>query len=129
MDLKRSLRRLSGLRVSAVNPFLEAVHRRDAENAEVAQRKNPLRMAPFLRAGGVVLVVAVFLILSASSKSHSQSGRQKAPNPNANSNSNTRPGQISKPKNSNSATAQPANTPASSKSDAEQNRGEEATDV
>jgi Ca-activated chloride channel family protein len=129
MDFKKSLRTLSGLHVSAVNPLLEAVHRRDAENAEVAQRRTPLRMVPFLRAGGVVLVVAVFLILSASSKSHSQSGRQKAPNSNANSNSNTRPRQISKPKNSNSATAQPANTPASSKSDAEQSRGEEATDV
>ena len=108
MDFKRSLCTLRGL-------------------VDVARRKSLPGMVPFLRAGGVVLVVAVLVILSASSKSHSQSGRQKPAN--ANSNDNTRPRQVSTPKNSNSSTTQQTNTPAASKSDAEQGKGEEAADV
>ncbi len=126
MDFKQSLRKLSGLRASAVNPILKTAHRRDAENAEVARKELP-GMVRFLRAGGIVLLVAVFLILSASDNSHSQSGRQKPAN--ANANDNTRPRQVSKPKNSNSSTTQPANAPAASKSDAEQGKGEETTDI
>jgi Ca-activated chloride channel homolog len=127
MDFKQSLRKLSGLCDSAVNPFRKVVHRPDAENAEVAPRTNLPGMVPFLRAGVVALVIAVFLILSASSKSHSQSGRQKPAN--SNTNDNTRPRQVAKPKNSNSSTTQQTNTPAASKSDAEQGKGEEAIDV
>ncbi len=129
MDFKKSLRVLSGLCVSAVNPYLEAVHRRDAENAEVAQRKKPLRIARFLRASVAVLAIAVVLVLLTSSRSHSQSGRQKEANSNTSSNNNARPRQIAKPKNSNSSTNQQPNTRASSKSEDEQGKGEEATDV
>ncbi len=129
MDFKQSLRVLSDLSVSAVNPFVKAVHRRDAENAEVAQRKNLSRLVSVLRASGAVLAIAIALILSATNNSRSQSGRQKPSNSNSNSNNNTRPRQASKPKNSNSSTDQQTNTPAASKSDAEQSRGEEATDV
>jgi Ca-activated chloride channel family protein len=131
MDFKKSLRTLSGLCVSAVNLFLDAVHRRDAESAEVARRKDPLRTAAFLRASGAVLVVALLLILSATSNSHSQSGRQTAPNANANSNSNnnTRPRQVAKPKNSNSSTNQQTNTGTSSKPDNGQGKAEEVSDV
>ncbi len=125
MDFKQSLRKLSGLSASAVNPVLKTARRRDAENAEVA-RRNP-GMVRFPRAGGIVLLVAVFLILSASDNSHSQSGRQKPAN--ANANDNTRPRQVSKPKNSNNSTIQPANAPAASKSDAEEGKGEETTDI
>jgi VWFA-related protein len=82
-------------------------------------------MVPFLRAGSIVLLVAVFLILSASSNSHSQSGRQKPAN--SNTNDNTRPRQVAKPKNSNTSTQ--TNTPAASKSDDEPGKSEEATDV
>ena len=125
MDFKHSLRPLSGLCASAVNPFSKAVHRRDAKNAGVAPRKSLPGMVPFLRASGALLAIAIALILSATSNSHSQSGRQKP----ANSNDNTRPRQVSKPKNSNSSTTQQTNTPAASKSDAEPGKGEEATDV
>jgi VWFA-related protein len=126
MDFKKSLRTLSDLCVSAVNPFLEAVHRRDEENAEVARRRNLLRNARFL---GAVLVVALFLTLSATNRSHSQSGRQQPSNSNSNANNNTRPRQASKPKNSSSSTTQQTNTGPASKSEAEQRRGEETTDV
>jgi Ca-activated chloride channel homolog len=129
MDFKQSLRTLSGLCASAVNPFLKAVHRRDAENAEVTPRKSLPRMFPVLRASGAVLAIAIALILSATSNSHSQSGRQKPSNSNSNANNNTRPRQISKPKNSNSSSAQQTNAPAASKSDAEPGKGEEAADV
>jgi Ca-activated chloride channel family protein len=129
MDLKQSLRKLSGLCASAGNPFLKAVHRQDAENAEAVPRNNLPGMVPFLRASGAVLVIAIALILSLTSNSHSQSGRQKPANSNANSNDNTRPRQVAKPKNSNSSTPQPTNTPAASKSDAEQGKGEETTDI
>ena len=128
MDFKKSLRTLSGLCVSAVNSCSGPAHRRDVENAEVAQRKNLSGMAPFLPASGAVLAIAAVLILSAPGRSHSQSGRQKAPNSNANSNDNARPRQASKPKNSNSSRNQ-QNTQASSKSDTEQGRAEEVTDV
>ena len=128
MDFKQFLRKLSGLCASVVNLF-KAIHRRDTENAEAAQRKNLSGVVPFLRAAGVVLLVAVFLILSASSKSHSQSGRQKPANSNANTNNNTRPRQVAKPKNSNSSANEQTNTPTASKSDAEQGKGEDATDV
>lgn len=129
MAFKKSLRVLSGLCVSALNPFLDAVHRGGAENAEVAQRKAPSGAIAFLRASGAVLAIAAVLMLSASSKSHSQSGRQKTPNANsnANSNNNTRPRQISK--NTSNSTTQPANRPAAPKSDNEQGKSEEATDV
>jgi Ca-activated chloride channel family protein len=129
MDFKKSLRTVSGLGASALNPFLKAVHRRDAVNAEVARRKNLPGMVLFSRASGAVLVIAIALILSATSNSHSQSGRQKPANSNANSNDNTRPRQVAKPKNSNSSTTQPTNTPTASKSDAQQSSGEEAADV
>ena len=127
MDFKQALRKLCGLSASAVNPVLKADRRRDAENAEVARRKKLPGMVPFLRAGWIVLLVAVFLLLSASDNSHSQSGRQKPAN--ANANDNTRPRQVSKPKNSNSSTSQQTNTPAASKSDSEQNKTDEVTDV
>ena len=129
MDFKHSLRPLSGLGASAVKPFSKAAHRRDAENADVAQRKNLPGMVPFLRASGALLAIAIALILSATSNSHSQSGRQKPANANANANNNTRPPQPAKPKNSSSSTSQQTNTPAASKSDAEPGKGEEATDV
>lgn len=110
-----------------MNPFLGFVRSRDAENAEIAPGNNRPGMVPFLRAGCVVLVVAVFLILSASDNSHSQSGRQKPAN--SNTNDNTRPRQVSKPKNSNSSTTQQTNTPAAAKSDSEQGKADEVTDV
>src|SRR5216684_3467352 len=127
MDLNKSLRPLSDLGVSAVNLFSKAVHRRDAKNAEVAQSKNLLSVVPFLRSSAAVLAIAIVVSLSATSNSRSQSGRQKPAN--ANANTNSRPRQVAKPKNSNSSTNQPANTPAASKSDPEQETGEEATDV
>ena len=131
MDFKKSLRTLSGLCVSAMNSCSGPAHRRDAENAEVAQRKTLSGMVPFLHASGAVLAIAAVLILSAPGRSHSQSGRQKPSNSNSNSNSNntTRSRQASKPKNSNSSTNQQTNTGASSKSDAERGRAEEVTDV
>src|SRR5439155_2623633 len=117
MDFTKSLRSLGDLCVSAVNPFLDAVHLRDAEETDIAQRKTPLRMASFLRAGGAVLAVAVVLSVFASSGSHSQSGRQKPANSNSNANdNNTRPRQIAPPGNS-SSTKEPANAAAASKSD------------
>jgi Ca-activated chloride channel homolog len=128
MDFKQALRPLSDLGVSAVNRLVKAVHRRAAENAEVAQRKSLPGMVPFLRASGAVLAIAIALILSVTSNSRSQSGRQKPVNANANANNNTRPRQVARPKDSNSSTNQ-TNTPAASKSDAEQGNGEEATDV
>ena len=113
-----------------MNPFLKAVHRPDAENAEVAPRKNLSGMVPFLRANGAVLAIAIALILSATSNTHSQSGRQKPANSNSNANdNNTRPRQLARPGNSNSSTKEPANAPGASKSDAEQGKGEETTDV
>ena len=127
MAFKQALRKLSGLGASAVNLILNRIHHGDAANAEVAQRKKLPGMVPFLRAGGIVLVVAVFLILSASDHSRSQSGRQKSAN--SNTNDNTRPRQVSKPKNSNSSTTQPANTPAAAKSEGEQGKADEVTDV
>ena len=72
-----------------------------------------------------LLVVAALLFIPPAT--NSQSGRQKPAN--ANANDNTRPRQVSKPKNSNSSTTQPANAPAASKSDAEQGKGEETTDI
>ncbi len=84
-------------------------------------------MVPFLRSSGAVLAIAIVVSLSATSNSRSQSGRQKPAN--ANANTNSRPRQVAKPKNSNSSTNQPTNTPAASKSDPEQETGEEATDV
>ena len=127
MDFRQSLRTISGLCASAVNPFLDAVHRGDKENEGVAPRNNLPGMVPFLRASGAVLAIAIALILSATSNTHSQSGRQKPSNSNSNANNNTRPRQASKPKNSN--TSQQTNTPAASKSDAEQGKGEEAADI
>jgi len=72
-----------------------------------------------------LLVVAALLFIPPAT--NSQSGRQKPAN--ANANDNTRPRQVSKPKNSKSSTTQPANAPAASKSDAEQGKGEETTDI
>ena len=130
MDFKQSLRTISGLCASAVNPLLKAVHGRDAENAEVAPRKNLPGLVPFLRASGAVLAIAIALILSATNNTHSQSGRQKPANSNSNSNdNNTRPRQVAKPGNPNGSTNQQTNAPAASKSDAEQGKGEEAADV
>jgi Ca-activated chloride channel family protein len=126
MAFTKSLRTLGGLCASAVNPFLETVHRRDAE---AARRKNLPGMVHFLRASGAVLAIAIVLSLSATSNSHSQSGRQKSANSNSNANNNTRPRQASKPKNSNSSTGQQTNTQPASKADAEQGRGEETADV
>src|SRR5712664_4120442 len=95
VDHKKSQRVLSGLCVSAVNLLLVPVHRGDAENAEVTQRGNSLRM---LCASGAVLLLFLILISFGTSDSHSQSGRQKAPNTNSNSNANnnTRPRQAAK---------------------------------
>ena len=130
MDFTKSLRSLGDLCVSAVNPFLDAVHLRDAEETDIVQRKTPLRMASFLRAGGAVLAVAVVLSVFASSGSHSQSGRQKPANSNSNANeNNTRPRQLARPGNSNSSTKEPANAPGASKSDAEQGKGEETLEL
>jgi Ca-activated chloride channel family protein len=111
MDFKRSLRALSGLCVSAVNPL----------------RRNSSGLVPFFRAVGAVLAITVASILSASNTSHSQSGRQKAPNANsnANSNSNTRARQVTK--NTNISTTQQTNSPA--RANTEQGKTEEATDV
>jgi Ca-activated chloride channel family protein len=92
-------------------------------------RRNPSGTVPFLRAGGAVLAIAIALILSATSRTHSQSGRQKPPNANSNANAsnNNRPHQISK--NTNSATVQQTSRPAPARSDDEQGKTEEATDV
>ena len=113
MGFKQSLRKLSGLCVSAVNPL----------------RRSSSGMVPFFRASGAVLAITIALILSASSRSHSQSGRQKAANANSNSNSNnnTRPRQISK--NTNGSTAQQTNSQPPAESENEQGKTAEATDV
>jgi VWFA-related protein len=109
MDFKRSLCTLRGL-------------------VEVERRESLPGLVPFLRASGAVVAIAIALILSATSKSHSQSGRQKPANSNANENDNTRPRQVSTPKNSNSSTTQQTHPPAA-KSDSEQGKADEVTDV
>jgi Ca-activated chloride channel family protein len=75
-----------------------------------------------------LLVVAA--LLSIPPATNSQSGRQKPANSNSNSNdNNTRPRQVATPRNSNSSTNQQTNAPTASKSDPEQGKGEDATDV
>src|SRR5712692_2991750 len=95
------------------------------------RRASRLPLATIFRAFGAVVLsfrgrlhsllalLVVSTLLSIPPATNSQSGRQKAPNSNSNSNNNTRPRPVSKPKNS----------PASSNPDAEQGKGEEATDV
>ena len=73
-----------------------------------------------------LLIVASLLFIPPAT--NSQSGRQMPSNSNANANNN-RPRQVTKPKNSNTATNQQTNAPAATKSDAEQSKGEEAADV
>ena len=115
MDFKQSLRILGSHRNSTVNPM----------------GINSSAMVPFLRAGGMLLVIAILLILSVSSRSPSQSGRQKAPNANANANanSNTRARQVTKPQNSNSSPTQQTNTQPASQPVSEQGKTDDAPDV
>jgi len=129
MDLNKSLRPLSDLGVSAVNLFSKAVHRRNAKNAEVAQSKNLLSMIPFLRSSGAVLAIAIVVSLSATSNSRSQSGRQKPANANANTNSNANTRARQATKNANNTTTQQTNRQPPAKSDNEQSKTDDTTDV
>jgi Ca-activated chloride channel homolog len=128
MDFRQALRTISGLCAPAVNRFLNAVHRGDKEKAGVVPRKNLPGMVPLWRASGAVVAIAIALLLSATSNSHSQSGRQKPANSNSNDN-DTRPRQVARPGSSNGPTNQQTNPPSASKSDAEQGKGEETTDI
>ena len=129
MDLNKSLRPLSDLGVSAVNLFSKAVHRRDAKNAEVAQSKNLLSVVPFLRSSAAVLAIAIVVSLSATSNSRSQSGRQKPANANANTNSNANTRARQATKNANNTTTQQTNRQPPAKSDNEQSKTDDTTDV
>ncbi len=108
MALTKSLRILSGLRVSAVNSCFGRTHRRGAENAEVAQRKispgSVLFWRLFVRAS--VFTLSVASILTIANVTHSQSGRQKQPTGKPSVNSNTRPPQASEPTSSTPKTSE-----------------------
>ena len=77
----------------------------------------------------LLALVVVATLLSIAPATNSQSGRQKPSNSNSNSNNNTRPRQVAKPRNSKSSTNQQTNTGSASKSDPEQGKAEEVTDV
>ena len=125
MDFKESLRALSGLRISAVNPL-----RKISSDLSTFFRACGAACHGLPRSLGLLLFLLTLLMLFVlPSLSHSQSGRQKAPNANsnANSNSNTRTRQVNK--NTNGATASQTNRQTSPKSENEQGKSEEATDV
>jgi len=79
--------------------------------------------------GSLLFLLTLLTLFVLPSLSHSQSGRQKAPNANsnANSNSNIRTRQVNK--NTNGATASQTNRQTPPKSETEQGKTEEATDV
>ncbi len=128
---------IAGIRQIAIAPL--AGRARIFRDSFQGRRAARLPMATLFRAFGAVVVflrrslcsllapLVVAALLSIPPATNSQSGRQKPTN--ANANTNSWPRQVAKPKNSNSSTNQPANTPAASKSDPEQETGEEATDV
>lgn len=94
----------------------------------MSHRGSRLTLAIFFRACGAASLCAPFLLPTLS---HSQSGRQKAPNANANANananSNSRARQVNK--NTNQSTSAQSNRQTPAKSEAEQGKTEEATDV
>ncbi|HLR04500.1 MAG TPA: VWA domain-containing protein [Pyrinomonadaceae bacterium] len=86
-------------------------------------------MIPFLRSSGAVLAIAIVVSLSATSNSRSQSGRQKPANANANTNSNANTRARQATKNANNTTTQQTNRQPPAKSDNEQSKTDDTTDV